>query len=45
MSRGSRAALLSGTKAKQAVGLPPVALAQANQGSLLAPVHGLDRSP
>ena len=45
MSRGSRAALLCGTKEKLAVRLPPVALAQANQGSLLAPVHGLDWNP
>ena len=32
-------------KAKQEGRLPPVAQAQANQGSLLAPVHSLDRSP
>ena len=42
MSRGSRAALLCGTKGKLAVRLPPVALAQAKQGSLLGYVHGLE---
>ena len=43
--RGARAAIRCGTKQMQDVRLFSVAQAQANQGSLLAPVHSLEPGP